>query len=296
MQINKNILKKVAAGIVIGQLVLFLSLSPTLAKADNLVIQDDGEIVLILTSDNSILGVTSPSTPAPAAPAPAASSAPAPVPVPAPVKAQSFIPAYVESSVQVKPSDNNAKKLQVTISTPVTSPKPSTPPSDTKQTAAPPPPPVVPSKTVTKNVDQVVAQGANGQVVFSVKSNQANQVTIQQGSTQATTALPIQINNTTHTISVVTPTGSPTKVSVLPSEAVQGAAQKGIITASPNTKTTISQKNGQVIYSVQGQKSGKLFGLFNVSAPASADISVKSGKTVNTTQSPLLNTFGFLIK
>lgn len=325
--------KKILAVILVSQIILISYGSLVLAKADDLVIKDDGQIVLLMGESGgvTVLGAstspaatsapqTNPATSAPAA-KPANPSTPAPA---APQKVVPIAPAHTESTVQINPSGNNDKKIQVTIikgtpapaaaatnlatKAPATT-QPTTTTTLKTQTGAPlatPKPAPTPisfinqpgnTTAVTKTVDQVVEQGANGQPVVSIKSDQNNSVTVQQGPTQVSTSLPIQINSTSHVISIVTPDGNSTKVSVLPTEAVKGATQNGLISNSTGTQTTITQESGgQVVYNVSGDKTGKLLGIFPVNSPVTVQLSAQTGKVIKVTQSPLLNLFGFLIR
>ncbi len=271
--VSKKIsLKKKLIALFMCQLVFLLSGSLILTKADDLVIKDDGEVILIVTNDGGVLAATS---------APQATQEPSQpkttAPAPTPVKVIPIAPAHVENTVQVNPPTNNDKKVQVTITKPITS--------------------KTPSNVIVKTVDKVVAQGANGQPIVSIKSNKANEVTVQQDETNVSTSMPVQINTATHAISVVTPNGDSTKVSVLPEEAVHGVTQQGLITTNPtDAKNTLTQESGHIIYNIQGEKSGKIFGLININSPVSVKISAENGKVVKTTQSPLLSIFGFLIR
>jgi hypothetical protein len=323
--------KKILAGIIVSQLLLVSSGSLVLAKADTLVIQDDGKIELFVNSNDNVLG-TSTSSPNPTqAPSNAAPSTPAPstkTPPPAPTAPPKVIvPAHVESTVQINPSTTSNQKIQVVITkgtpAPVATPAPfkttvptptsttsstKTAPNQIKTTLATPTPTPGPTPTpvpttaanqpgaVVKTVDQVVEQGANGQPVISIKPGNANNISVNQGLTQATTSLQIQISSTTHVISVVDSSGNSTKVSVLPTEAVRGATNQGLITNSSDTKTTLTQESGQIVYDVSGNKTGKLLGVFSVSSPVNVQVSAVTGKIVKTTQSPLLSIFGFLIR
>lgn len=316
--------KKILAGILVSQVIMLSSGSLVLAKADTLVIQDDGKIELFVTSNDNVLAATATSSPSstqapsaasPSTPAPAAKTSP-PAPT-APPKVVPLVPAHVESIVQINPSTTGNQKIQVVITkgTPALAATPAptktTPPtagvSNTKTSSSPTPSPApTPSPTatsptnqqgaLTRTVDQVVEQGANGQPVISIKSGTENNITVNQGPTQATTTLPIQISSTTHVISVVGSNGNSTKVSVLPTEAVQGATNQGLITSSVNAKTTLSQEGNQVVYNISGNKTGKLLGIFSVSSPVSVQVSAETGKVVKTTESPLLTLFGFLVR
>lgn len=321
----------------------------SIAKADNLVIQDDGNIILVITTDG-VLGVSTTTAPQ----VPAKSTAPVqqsnppqqnkPQSVPPqpqhtetkqqsspqsptnsspqiPAKTIPIVPPHTESTVQINPPINNDKKVQVTITTgtsaqtpppitiqpaaqikkSLTSPaaSPSRGASKTSVTLTPAPTntPSTSTTAVTETVDQVVAQGTNGKPVLSITSAKANQLTIQQGTTQVTTALPLQIDTLTHSLSIPSQNES-TKVNVLPTEAMQGILDKGILTTQNVNQAKIDLTNGTsgVDYTVSSQKQGKLFGLFPVQSPVQVTLSAQNGKVVKTSQSLLFNLFGGLIK
>ncbi len=211
--------KRIIIGIFLGQLIFFSIGSLVPAKADDLIIKDNGQVVLVITNDDVVLG---------------------------------------ESTAIKAPAS---------------------------------------TKVVDKKiVDKVVEQGTNGQPILNIKSDKADEVTLQQGTNQASTSLPIQINSATHVISVVASNGNSTKVSVLPKEALQGATQQGLITNSTNTKMTITQESGQVFYNISGNKTGKFLGLFNINSPVGVQLSAETGKITKVNQSPFLSIFGFLVK
>src|SRR5258708_10277594 len=110
--------KKILGVVFLSQLIFFFLGPLVLAKADDLVIKDDGQVVLVITSEDAVLGVTTaspapatPSKPAPASPPPGTTTTVAPKTVP-------IVAAHVESTVQVKPSTTNNKKLEVTVTKP----------------------------------------------------------------------------------------------------------------------------------------------------------------------------------
>ncbi len=155
---------------------------------------------------------------------------------------------------------------------------------------------------VNKTVDQVVAKGAAGQTVFSIKSEKANQLTINQEETQVKTTLPLQINTTSHALSVPSSNGSAgsDRISVLPKEAIQGIVDKGILenknVSGAKISLTKDPSGSGVNYTVQTEKSGKLFGLIPVKAPKEVSLSAQTGKVVTTPRSVLFNFVGNFIK
>ncbi len=330
-------------------LLVFLLILPfcgiSVAKADDLILQDDGKVILLITNDNGVLGVETkesekPKTPAASAPqvnspqqnqnkpqsgtatsAPSSNATPQP-----PAKTVPLVPAHTESTVQINPPINNDKKINVIITTqtPSQSLQPNT--NTTVKSATT----IIPSKhsttsqsptitaqntisgitpvstntnspanaiIVTKSVDQIIAQGSNGQPVITIRSDQAHQLTIQQGTTQVTTDLQLQINTITHSLSIPSADES-AKVSVLPTEAFQGIMNTGMLdTKSLNgVKMNLMQDTTGVNYNVQSEKRGKLFGVFDVQSPVQIKLSAQSGKVVKTSQSPLFSILGGFIK
>ncbi len=257
--------------------------SAAAAKADVLIIKDDGQVILVITSGTEVLGVSSATTPAPQP-----TSAPQPEqkkeqkPEQKEVKTVPVTAPHVESTVSISLPVKNDKKLNVTI-TPVSSAGPAAVPQTAK------------TNGVTKVVDEVVAQGANRQKIYSIKSNQANQLTIEQANTQVSTKLPLQIDTKTHDLSVSTPNVTP--ILVLPKQAVQGVVNKGLINSQnmPQVKISLTQSPNGVGYNFQGQKTGKLLNLFDVSTPVEVQLSAQNGKIEKVTQSPVFSIFGSLI-
>ncbi|HEV2339901.1 MAG TPA: hypothetical protein VGT05_04025 [Patescibacteria group bacterium] len=316
----------------------------SIAKADDLVIQDDGKIILVITN-NGVLGVTT-SAPAPVTTAnksapvthaavtqPQHTSPPPPSNPITPVRTVPIVPPHTESTVQINPPINSGRKVQVTITTQT----PSTPPvikvpatngniQQNPQTAPlkssavipvqknqtttvqtnktgniVPPSAVNPTSqspaVTTKTVDQVVAQGSDGKPVITIQSDQAHQLTIQQGTTKVTTSLPIQVSTMNHSLGV--PSQNQTgAINVLPSEALQGIVNKGILNTrnASKAKVHLTQDTNGVNYTVDTQKQGKLFGVFPVQSPVQVKLSAQSGKIVNVTQPVLFNIFGGFIK
>jgi hypothetical protein len=322
---KKNIIRYIFAILVF--LVAFpLSAPFVIAKADDLLIQDNGEIILLVT-DNKVLGSSTTSNVTAKTSPPnqnKSSSSPSPQqpPLSAPSKIIPLVPAHTQSTVTINPSEAKDKKVSVTITTttPQQNPSPTTsstspssksptsgstspgsknPITQTGQNPQQPGQNAIPkTNVINKVVNQVVAEGSSGQPILAIKSGQNNQVTIQQGKTEVSTQLPIQIDTKTHAVSVTTQTGA-TKISVLPSEAVKGVSDKGLISTGSNTaspKVTLIQDNGQVAYKLEGERVGKLLGIFEIRSPTEVKISAQTGKILQTTQSPAFNIFGFFIR
>ena len=270
----------------------FLSASLSFAKADDLVIMDDGRVVLYVT--NNVLADSIKNNEEEKKPA---------APIPTPAKAVSLAPAHTQSTIKIDAPINNDKKVQVTITTP--SPTQAKPPAPQAPTSIQGPinPPSSPSPNttvVTKTVDQVVAKGAGGQTVFSIKSEKANQLTISQEDTKVKTSLPLQIDSLSHALSVPGSSGvpEPTRISVLPKEAIQGIVSKGVLQSKSagEAQITLTKDLSGVNYTVDSVKSGKLFGIVSIKAPEEVQLSAQTGKIVPTPKSTILNFFGNFIK
>lgn len=251
---------------------LLVSAHMSFAKADDLIILDDGRVILLIT--NNVLAETTTKGKAPPA-----------APPPAPAKTVPLTPAHTQSEVKINPPINNDKKIQVTITTP------------TKQSNIASP---QPATVINKAVDQVVAKGAAGQTVFSIKSEKANQLIIKQEDIQVKTPLPLQIDTVSHALSIPSSNGSAgsDKIQVLPKEAVQGILNKGILENKNinDAKISLTKDSSGVNYTVQSEKNGKLFGFIPVKAPTEVTLSAQTGKVVITPRSVIFNFVGKLIK
>jgi len=268
-------------------LTCFFAAKVIATNADELVIHDNGEVVLMITNDNSVLAATTTKEPE-KTPPPKTST-----------KTVSLTPAHSESTVKITPPVNNDKKIQVTITTKSTPPVDTkTPPASTSVTSTTPSKTDKPSDVQTKTVDQVVEQGSNGKPVISITSQKANELTISQGNTQVSTLLPLQINTVSHAISVTSSPAETSRVSVLPTEAIQGILNSGVINSSniDSAKISLSQDQAGVNYTAKGEQKGKLLGLINVSSPVEVKLSAQNGKVVKTSQSPLFQYLGAWIR
>lgn len=335
-------IKKTLLNLVI--LLLALSLSfPVLAqfaqaKADMVVVQSDGEVVLITNEDVLAATTKPPANPPPNPPKP-----------PFPTKTVQLAPSNTPTVIQTNPSKNNTKKLDVTVRQtlitsanplfPSASPKNSTPPvvggssaptgssglklsptpSGSKPSASPtasnsPSASVSPSSTpstsggfnaapespgVNKQVDEVILQGKSSEPILTLKpAQQQNQITISQGGTEVTTSLSLQINNQTHSINSVSPSGI-SRINVLPKEAVDGAVEQGYIkptTTQGNNKVTLTQEGNNAYYQIQGEKEGKILGFIPIKSTVEVKMSAETGKVVKVSQSPIFNLLGFLLR
>lgn len=94
--------------------------------------------------------------------------------------------------------------------------------------------------------------------------------------------LPISLDNQTHELTVTTPNGTKT-LTVLPDEAANIATSSGIQNQVDNV--SLNQGTNNPVFTVDGFKSGRLFGLFNVSTPIQTQIDATTGQIINTEQS-----------
>lgn len=255
---------------------LFFFKAQAFANPDDLLIRDDGMVILLVSQGSVLASQAKPNKKDETPPS---------------SKAVPLVPAHTEATVKITSPINNERKVQVTIT-----PKPQTAtPQVPSQIRSPQP--TSPTNTITKTVDQVVAQGANGQIVFSIKSDQANELTIKQGNTKVSTSLPLQIDTTTHSISVTSDNG-PSKVSVLPSEAIKGIIDKGILDSKSisQAKIDLTKDTNGLNYTLQGQESKKLFGSLNVKYPVEVKLSAENGKVVNISKPVLFELFRNFLK
>lgn len=310
-------------------------IAPVTAHADSLIIQGDGAIILIEGDD--VLGTSladntktpttvSPATPSKPAPPPPPTSTPPKPAESTPIKQVPITPPNTSSVIKAAPSPSN-NKIQVTISTKSTSSlKPSSPSTtgsntSNKQSSSAPStsPSTVTTNVINKDVNRVILEGQPNQPILTITSapnaspntspkptsspgenvpTSSPLLVIQQGSTQLSTALPLQLDTSNHSVSAVLSTG-PTKLNVLPQEAVQGVINNKLVnnitSVSTAPKITLEESNNQPIYKVEGQKSGKLFGIFSVSTPVEVRLSAQTGNVVGVNQSLTFRLFGLFI-
>lgn len=266
------------------QLIFLLSAPLALAQADDIVIQGSGAVVLIITGNN-VLGETTKSTATKKEESPKTSSG----------KVVPLTSQTTQSTVHIDPKPTKDKQINVSITSTSSKPQSGTAPSVTNN-------PAPNSNTINKVVNKVIAQDAKGETVFSVKPNTEGKVTLQQGTTEVSTSLPLDIDSKTRTIQVVVG-NQPTKLSVLPTAAVTSVTAKGLVTvsneASINTilpQVSLVAEKGQLEYQVKGERAGKLLGILPVKTPVQVAVSAQTGNTLSVSQSPLFSVFGFLIK
>lgn len=315
---------------------MFFSSSPlALAYADDLVIQDNGSVLLLVT--DNVLGESTTKEadknthppenkhPTPASPPP---SNPAP---PAPTKGNAvpLVNSTTPSTVHIDPTPTNSKQINVTITpntgtaanagqsgSPANLPNQAHEPTGkiptgesssgkTPQVQALPAAAangVAPAFTIKKTVNQVIAQGANGQPVFAITpGSQGKNVTIAQGTTQAATSLPLSIDTRSKSISASVGSRE-IRLAVLPAEAVIDVTAKNLVSGPnvsasiPKPQVTLVQNKGGVVYQIQGERTGKFLGLVAVKTKVTVNLSAQTGLVSGISQSPLFTFFGSLIK
>lgn len=318
----KKVSKVIALYLVLQFLFLVISPVVTVAKADDLIIEYNGEVTLVVMGD-SVLAVETTKTNPTSAPtttsAPSAPSKPATQTAPTPTaktvqKVTQVAPPSSSTTVKISPNTGTDKKLKITIETATGTtngtnqkPSPTTPSTSTTvvNTVTTPVATSTPTSVSKTNVtstdkaaDNVVLRDQDKQPVLTITPDQKQTtgVNIQQRDVNVSTSLPVQIDTQTHIISVQTSAGTE-KVSILPDQAVAGA-EKQTNTNPTNSKPTVSlvSENGNATYIVDQQKKGKLLGVFDVTVPSQVKISAETGKTVSVWQSPIGTFLGFLIR
>lgn len=310
-------IKKFAAITTLALLILessFVLISPAYAKADDLIIEDNGSITLLITNGNAVLAAET-SKNQKAAP-----------PAPAPATTKVVVPPKTESTVKIDPKPSSDNKVKITVQTPAAltntvnitkaSPAPNANPQPVGQNqpqgnsapnASPTPTTVTGPQTV---VDKVVLNGPDQKPVITISGDNSKDLNIKSGSTSISTSLPVQVNSNvapdgtvSHDVSVTTSAG-PVKLSVLPDIAVK-AAESEVSNSNlqpAKTDVTLTTVNTGLVgskqdptYTVSEEKKGKILGLIPVSLNSQVQISATSGRTVSSWQSPL-SIFGFLVK
>jgi hypothetical protein len=222
------------------------------AKADTITIKSDGRVILTKTNQETLGDSTNSQSPR------QQNSIPFGPPINTLLLASSGV---INMTVTVSPPSNNGEGLNVSILD-ATSPQ----------------------NSITKNVNQVVQENVNGEQVLSIASVGENQMVIKQGEIQALTSLPIQIDPTTHSVSVITNNG-PVEISILPLDAVRIAGQQRLISNPAVAKITLDKDQGQLVYVIEAEKRAKLFNFFEITTPVKINIHVQTGKVVKVSQS-----------
>lgn len=302
---NKITLSILLISALVFQTVFTMFAAPVLAKADDLVIEDNGAVLLIM-NDNSVLAVETKQN---------ENKKPA-TPQPAPVT-KVIVSPNTTSTVKLNTTKDN--KIDISVQTPIPNPtakgtlgQPGSPiPATGSQTKGSPAPSTgspAETNTVKTTVNKVVLNVPDNPISITPTPDTTNNLNVQQGSINVSTTLPLQIGNTTqngtvaHDI-VVTTSSGPTKLSVLPDVAVKGAedqisgsslkVDKKEVSLTQNTP--LAPTASEPTYVVKEQRKGKLLGIINVTVSSEVNLSAKTGKTLSVWQSPIA-ALGFLIK
>ena len=292
----------------------FVLISPADAKADDLVIQDNGSIILLITGSGVLAAETSKDS---------KGQKSAPAPAPSVTSTKVVVPPKTDSTVKIDPKPSNDNKVKIIVQTPAApllnsgfsknTPAPNTnpqgsglPPASLAPSTNPSPTTVSAPQTV---VDKVVLNGPDEKPLITISGDNSKNLNIQNGSVSLSTNLPIQVDNSVapdgtvkHDLSV-TDNGKQVKISVLPDVAVKAADTEVVPSSLSVSKKDVTLNrtssegtpNSEPTYVVKEQRSGKLFGLIGVTLSSQVEISATSGKTTSTWQSPL-SIFSFLIK
>lgn len=248
---------KIILSLVIAISLFIFSGHLALAKADDLVIQDDGSIVLVFSK-----------------PVLAASTDQLKQIESAIEKVIEVAPAHAQNTVEVNPTPTKDQKIEVTVKT------------EAKGKA--------PAKEEKKSVDQIVAQGADKKPIFTIAPNKSNRVSIKQGSIEAATPLPLTIDAKSKSVS--TKVGNEqVKIQVLPKDAVKKVEDNGLIGA-PKPTVTLQAQNGEAVYNVSGTREEKLFNVIDLTGPVTVSVSAQTGRTTRVSQPVIFNLVDFLSK
>lgn len=121
------------------------------------------------------------------------------------------------------------------------------------------------------------------------------QVAVAKNNVGAVSSFPLSINLATKQLVVTTPAGTKT-VAVLPDQAVANMLNQGVISALANTTssvggipatTKLKERNGVLVYEVDGVRIRKLLGLIPINTPVKTFVSAENGSLVETEQSLL---------
>ncbi len=148
----------------------------------------------------------------------------------------------------------------------------------------------------------------------------SNEYQIEQQGISANTKFPLSIDTTNNSLIVTTPAGTKV-VAILPKAAVDELLQRGIIDAvntvaasgsgQNQTSSSVSgnlvqretkekimliSQNGDLVYTVDGQKKVRLLGLFPFDVNVVADVSAQTGRVTNINQPFFLHLLGFLFQ
>lgn len=121
------------------------------------------------------------------------------------------------------------------------------------------------------------------------------QIAVSKNNVGAVSSFPLSINLATKQLLVTTPKGTKA-VTVLPDQAVANMLNQGVISSVANSTssvggipatTKLEDKNGTLVYEIDGVRVKKLLGLIPVNTPVKTFVSVENGSLVETEQSLL---------
>lgn len=247
---------------------LFVVVTTVFADSHDIIIQDNGSVLLIITKIEPVLGETTSA---------GKENDPGTV-TPVPLQTTSLVSPHEKSTVQINPPINDGGKIQIII----TSRQAPASPITTKQNDSEK---SLPAEHVATSVDKLIAQQSNGQPVITITSGHAHELTIQQGSTKATTTLPLQMDTQTHALSSPV-SNQPAIINVLPKEAVEGVVNQGLFDTKGASTAGVTLTSGktELVYAISMKRQGKIFGVFPVDSSIHVQLSARSGKVINITQ------------
>ena len=109
----------------------------------------------------------------------------------------------------------------------------------------------------------------------------AAELVVNRGTAKAATSLPLLVDLDSNTLMVETSIGIKT-VAILPDTAVTRALAAGALTAvDPEQIELVERDDGKIAYRMSGLVGRKLFGLFDIKAEKTVDVSVESGRVLS---------------
>lgn len=103
---------------------------------------------------------------------------------------------------------------------------------------------------------------------------------------------PLSVDPLTRELSVETPSGS-SVVSVLPQQVIDNMFAAGIVTATSGVDLK-TESDGSLTYDIDGTKSEKLLGVFDVAIPKNLIVSAQTGEVLTVNQSTFSKILDFL--
>ncbi len=103
---------------------------------------------------------------------------------------------------------------------------------------------------------------------------------------------PLSVNPTTRELMVTTPAGSRV-VAILPEQAINNMLAAGIVTSTSGVDLK-TESDGSLSYNIDGIKSEKLLGVFDVAVPKNLIVSAQTGQVLTVNQSIFSKIIDFL--